>query len=61
MTIDGSFVYWTEQNVGVKKVPKSGKTPTTLANRIETPAGITVDDTHVYWGEASSLRKVPKG
>jgi hypothetical protein len=75
--VDGENVYWsddptsvcsTPQDKGfaILAAPKGGGGPTAtlaLADDIEAPADIAVDDTHVYWGDpvAAIILRVPKG
>jgi len=50
IAVDGKNVYWTQPG-GVMKVPVGGGAVTTLAaiDLLQSPLGIAVDDTSVYW------------
>ena len=64
MVVDGSNVYWVNQNDGsVAKVPIAGGTATTLAAGSGNAWQIAIDATNVYWSDSGSLKvsKVPLG
>ena len=49
MTIDDSYVYWTEIDGQVRGVPKSGGASFDAAYVFGNPTDITVDSEHLYW------------
>lgn len=55
VAVDGSSVYWTEYDTAgnndgiVKKAPRAGGPPTTLASTQADPTDIAADGTNVYW------------
>ena len=68
LAVDGTYVYWVENDISngaVKKVPVNGGTITTLASGLVQPSAIEVDANYVYWierngGSNGSLKKIPK-
>ena len=66
IAVDTSYVYWTNgaflySGGAVMKVPIGGGTATTLAIAQDTPWGIAVDDSSVYWAANTTVvRLSPK-
>ena len=52
IAVDAASVYWVDR-AAVKKVPIDGGTPVVLADNLSDPAGLVVDDQHVYWSNYS--------
>jgi hypothetical protein len=48
IAVDAASVYWVDR-AAVKKVPIGGGTPVVLASGQNDPAGLVVDDHHIYW------------
>jgi len=55
-------VYWTTADGTVATVPLAGGTPTTLISNQDSPQGIAVDSTSLYWTNfgADTLSKLAK-
>jgi len=49
VTLDETFVYWTEQDGRVRAVPKAGGATFEAAYVFGNPTDITADDEHLYW------------
>jgi hypothetical protein len=49
MTVDQSYVYWTELDGNVRGVPKAGGQRFDAGYVFGNPTDITVDRTHLYW------------
>jgi hypothetical protein len=59
MTLDATNVYWLDPTAGtLSKAPLSGSGSVTQLTSIGGAGGITVDSTYVYWGDASSVRRI---
>lgn len=66
LAVDGSFVYWVENDLSagaLRKILKNGGTVTTLASSLAEPSALAVDESFVYWlerksGSNGSLKKV---
>jgi hypothetical protein len=49
MTIDDTYVYWTELDGNVRGVPKAGGPRFDVGYVFGNPTDITIDTSHVYW------------
>jgi YVTN family beta-propeller protein len=62
ITVDGDWVYWVNEGDevdSVRKVPRIGGTPITLAPAWHSPA-LATDATHVYFVDMEGLKRVAK-
>jgi hypothetical protein len=62
VAIDATSIYWTD-NQAIMKLDKNGGTPIALASGQDTPVGIAVDASNVYWSTSvqnGSILKTPK-
>jgi hypothetical protein len=54
IAVDSSNIYWTDFGAGaIRKMPKSGGSPVTIATGTDSPSGIKTDGVNVYWSEFS--------
>lgn len=58
LTVDATHVYWCTSSAGntLKKVPKEGGVPVSLASGNYQCGAIAVDATHVYWSDIGENR-----
>jgi hypothetical protein len=65
VTLDATFVYWTEQDGVVRGVPKTGGATFESAYVFGNPTDIAVDDEHLYWVlppfDAVAMAPAPSG
>src|SRR5258705_2367472 len=53
VAVDGSHLYWADQNDGtIKEANLDGTGVTTLVTGQTYPAGVAVDGSHLYWTNA---------
>ena len=65
LAVDKTHVYWLNGGGGVTpasvmRVPIGGGTPTQLANA-QSPSGIALDATSLYWSDSGSIFAMPLG
>jgi hypothetical protein len=63
LTADATDLYWTEPGdtrSAIRRVSKSGGTPSTVVSGLDDPSAIAVDDTRVYWLDLSNVMAAPK-
>jgi hypothetical protein len=57
----GGILYWTCSDCGtVMKQSIGGGAATTLASGQISPRAIAIDDTYVFWGTTTALKRIPK-
>jgi hypothetical protein len=57
IALDATNIYWTDAISGtgaIRKMPRTGGSPVTLATGTTSPSGIKTDGVNVYWSEFSS-------
>jgi len=58
IALDSSAIYWTDGAGAVRKMPKTGGSPVTIATDTNSPSGVKTDGVNVYWSEFSSPGKI---
>jgi len=58
---DSDSIYWSEFGGLIRKVAKTGGSPSTLYASLYNPTGLTVDATRVFFCDGANIRSVPKG
>lgn len=53
-SIDASFLYWYADGVGIRRMPKAGGAPVTIATTRPTVDGIAVNNNYVFWSQRAS-------
>lgn len=64
MAVKDGFLYYTNNGASsLRRIGSDGTGACDVATELEDPAGVAVDDTHVYWSERAGnvVKRAPKG